>query len=123
MGYRQPHLLPIYIWIYCLVWWLVQDAAKVGTFHLIRKYNLFDFQNKGMVVLPESTQQYIRDNKKKDLSSSDDNDDDNDDDDEDGGDGDDDDDDGRKEEKVDEVKKGKTAEGKEEVEMVAGMKE
>ena len=26
-------------WLYCILWWFVQDAAKVLTYHLMRKYN------------------------------------------------------------------------------------
>eukprot|EP01035_Chromulina_nebulosa_P017545 gene17545-23108_t len=25
---RMPYSLPIYIWLYCIVWWFIQDAAK-----------------------------------------------------------------------------------------------
>ncbi|KAJ1407442.1 hypothetical protein B484DRAFT_337239, partial [Ochromonadaceae sp. CCMP2298] len=29
---KDPRELAVYIWLYCLVWWIVQDAAKVGIY-------------------------------------------------------------------------------------------
>lgn len=29
------------MWIYCILCWFIQDAAKVGTYRLLRKYNVF----------------------------------------------------------------------------------
>ncbi|KAJ1431495.1 HAD-like domain-containing protein, partial [Ochromonadaceae sp. CCMP2298] len=66
---RQPYELPVYIWLYCIGWWFVQDAAKVGTFYLLKKYNWFGYNDTGKLVLPESTLKYIADNKEKDLAS------------------------------------------------------
>lgn len=34
-------LWPLWIWIYCIVWWFIQDAAKVVTYIILRKYNVF----------------------------------------------------------------------------------
>jgi len=61
LGLRQPYGLAAYIWIYCIIWWFIQDACKVGTYVLMKKYNIFDYNNTGIVVLPESTKQYIID--------------------------------------------------------------
>ena len=29
----------IFVWLYCIVWWFIQDAAKVATYQLMYKYN------------------------------------------------------------------------------------
>ena len=36
-----------FVWLYCLVWWFIQDAAKVLTYHYMYKYN---FNNISAVV-------------------------------------------------------------------------
>ena len=64
---RPPYELVVYIWLYCLVWFILQDAAKVGTYSLLRKYNIFGYNDTGKVVLPASALKYIEDHKKKDL--------------------------------------------------------
>ena len=38
---RVPYMMPVYIWMYCIFWWLIQDACKVCTYHLMKKYNWF----------------------------------------------------------------------------------
>ena len=67
LGYRKPGPLFLWIWIYCLVWWVAQDAAKVYTWYLLKKYNWFHINDTGKLVLPESTLEYIRKNKEKDM--------------------------------------------------------
>lgn len=52
---RPPHMLPLFIWVYCIAWWYVQDAAKVGTFFLLKRFNVFGYNDSGML---ESMQQY-----------------------------------------------------------------
>jgi H+-transporting ATPase len=71
LDHRQPYALPVYIWIYCVVWWFVQDAAKVLTFYVMKKYNLFGYNDTGTLVMPESALEYIRNNKERDLRSAD----------------------------------------------------
>jgi len=34
-------LFPLWVWIYCLIWWLLQDLAKVGTYKFIYAVGLF----------------------------------------------------------------------------------
>lgn len=58
---EQPYALALYIWIYCLVWWLIQDAAKVGCYKLMHYYNMFGIKDTGVVEFPPSTLKYIRD--------------------------------------------------------------
>jgi H+-transporting ATPase len=47
---KAPHALPLYIWIYSLFWWVVQDAVKVQTFKVLKKYNIFGYNDTGMLV-------------------------------------------------------------------------
>lgn len=69
LGRRDPKELAVYIWVYCLVWWFIQDAFKVLTYWLVVKYNLFQYNDTGRVVYPESTLKYIADNKAKDMAN------------------------------------------------------
>jgi H+-transporting ATPase len=41
MARRAPYYLPVIVWIYCIIWWFIQDACKVGAYALMRKYNWF----------------------------------------------------------------------------------
>ncbi|TFJ85011.1 hypothetical protein NSK_003435 [Nannochloropsis salina CCMP1776] len=36
-----PKELSVYVWIYCLLCWFIQDAAKVGVYAFLKKYNIF----------------------------------------------------------------------------------
>jgi len=38
---HPPKEFSLYVWIYCILCWFVQDAAKVATYKILRKYNLF----------------------------------------------------------------------------------
>ena len=53
--YAPPRAMFIYIWFYCIAWWFVQDAAKVFTFYVLHKHNLFNINDSGVVVLKQST--------------------------------------------------------------------
>lgn len=64
---RQPYALPVYIWLFCIFWWIVQDALKVFTFYIVKKYNFFEYNDTGKVVLPESSLKYIETNKSHDM--------------------------------------------------------
>ena len=67
LALRPPYELVVYIWIYCIVWWFIQDAAKVLLYRTIEKYNWFNWNDTGKLVLPESTRRYIAENKERDL--------------------------------------------------------
>ena len=34
-------LLPLWIWIYCLLWWFIQDLAKVLTLGFLNYFKIF----------------------------------------------------------------------------------
>jgi H+-transporting ATPase len=57
---REPYLLALWIWLYCIVWWFIQDACKVFAFHVMHEYNLFGINDTGMVVFSEKTLDYRR---------------------------------------------------------------
>jgi H+-transporting ATPase len=65
---RQPYAMALYVWLYCIGWWIVQDVAKVYTFHVLKTHNYFGYNDTGKLVLPESTLKYIKDNKAKDMA-------------------------------------------------------
>ena len=66
----QPYAFALYIWIYCIVWWWIQDAFKVATYVLIKRYNWFNYNDTGKVMLPESTVNYIATHKDEDMKNS-----------------------------------------------------
>ena len=45
---KPPAMLPVFIWIYCIVWWFLQDLAKVLTFKFLKAYNVFGYNDSGM---------------------------------------------------------------------------
>jgi H+-transporting ATPase len=47
---NPPYYLFIVVLIYCVVWWFIQDAAKVLTYHYMVKYNLFGINETGMAL-------------------------------------------------------------------------
>jgi H+-transporting ATPase len=38
-----PKALAVGVWIYCIIWWIVQDCAKVGLAQLMLKYNIMGY--------------------------------------------------------------------------------
>jgi H+-transporting ATPase len=71
LGWRDHFHLALYVWVYCIIGALVQDACKVFTYYLMKKFNLFNYNNtgSGAEILPPSTQLYIQTNKERDLAS------------------------------------------------------
>ena len=41
LGYKNPKTLAIFVWIYCLVWWMVQDICKVLLYKCMEKNKSF----------------------------------------------------------------------------------
>merc|ERR1719321_1731380 len=50
----SPYMLEVFVWSWSLTWWLVEDAAKVFCRWIVHKYNIFDINNTGEMVLSES---------------------------------------------------------------------
>eukprot|EP00301_Raphidiophrys_heterophryoidea_P003953 c11757_g1_i2.p1 GENE.c11757_g1_i2~~c11757_g1_i2.p1 ORF type:complete len:1017 (+),score=217.80 c11757_g1_i2:176-3226(+) len=40
----NPRYLSAFVWIYCLVWWLVQDVLKVLSYKFIKTFNIFNIR-------------------------------------------------------------------------------
>merc|ERR1711935_988679 len=50
-----PYMLEVFVWTWSLVWWFVEDAAKVLCRWIVTTNNIFDINNTGMMVLtPEA---------------------------------------------------------------------
>jgi H+-transporting ATPase len=49
-----------FVWIYCLLFWLLQDCAKVLAYKWMYAYNFNHISSTGIVVLPESALQLIK---------------------------------------------------------------
>lgn len=41
---RYPEAMALYVWLYCIFWWLLQDGAKVFTYYILNKFNLFNIK-------------------------------------------------------------------------------
>ena len=41
LGYSSPKTLALFVWLYCLVWWLIQDGSKVLLYMYMEKNSLF----------------------------------------------------------------------------------
>ena len=49
LGLHEPYLLALWIWIYCIVWWFIQDAFKVMCIKIIEYHNTFGYNETGKV--------------------------------------------------------------------------
>ena len=38
---RKPYTLAFWVWLYCIVFWFIQDLCKVITYAILEKYNIF----------------------------------------------------------------------------------
>ena len=75
LGRKSPHILPLFIWFYCIISWIIQDAVKVYTFKLLKRYNLFGYNDSGMApqsisYLSQLQNEYDNKKEKKGFSSS-----------------------------------------------------
>ena len=41
LGYKNPKSLALFVWLYCLIWWFVQDLCKVLLYKFMEKNNTF----------------------------------------------------------------------------------
>jgi len=49
LGHEAKHqLLFLWVWLYCLVAWLIQDTSKVVCYKILMKYNLFGIRDNKM---------------------------------------------------------------------------
>ena len=47
-------LAPLFVWLYCIAWWWVQDGCKVLTYHICYQRNVFGYRDAGydMMAIP-----------------------------------------------------------------------
>lgn len=50
-GVYNYKIWPLWIWLYCILWWFIQDAAKIVTYHLMEKYDIFQYRTGTFVNL------------------------------------------------------------------------
>jgi len=53
LAYKSGGLLALWVWIYCLIVFVIQDAFKVLTWQVIIRYNLFNVNNEVHAKLEE----------------------------------------------------------------------
>merc|ERR1711968_173966 len=41
LAYKSPADLAFWVWVYCILCWFIQDLAKVATYAIMEKYNIF----------------------------------------------------------------------------------
>jgi H+-transporting ATPase len=63
LGLRAPKLLSLWIWLYCLFWWFIQDACKVYLVRTMSAYNWFGYNDTGKLVVPQSALDWAEENK------------------------------------------------------------
>ncbi|GFR41407.1 hypothetical protein Agub_g2090 [Astrephomene gubernaculifera] len=55
LAYGDYTLMPLWIWIYCIFWWFVQDGMKVGAYWIMHRFNLFDINTAAVVNKRDAT--------------------------------------------------------------------
>jgi H+-transporting ATPase len=48
LAFREPKGFVVFIWIYCLLWWFIQDAAKVAVYAWMHQNNIFGINDTAM---------------------------------------------------------------------------
>jgi H+-transporting ATPase len=46
---RAPKAMAVYVWLYCIFWWFVQDTAKVVLYWWMEKYNILGINDSSHV--------------------------------------------------------------------------
>lgn len=59
LAYGGNPELCLYVWLYCVLWWFVQDASKVVLYWWMEKYNIFGINDALMInaALPKSDEE------------------------------------------------------------------
>jgi H+-transporting ATPase len=58
-GLRRDMGLFVFVWLYCIIWWFIQDLAKVLAYKFMFKTNFCNTNAPGVVKLPESAKKLI----------------------------------------------------------------
>ena len=53
-------LLPLWVWLYCIFWWFLQDAAKVATYKFLDHYDIFSYRTEALSNGPDPNPQRRR---------------------------------------------------------------
>ncbi|CUG94195.1 P-type H+-ATPase, putative [Bodo saltans] len=43
-GSGNTHMLPLWVWLYCLVWWFIQDFFKVLAYKVLDRFDIFHYR-------------------------------------------------------------------------------
>jgi H+-transporting ATPase len=43
-GQQNSYLMPFFVWIYCIMWWFVQDACKVLAYKVLEAFDIFGYR-------------------------------------------------------------------------------
>jgi H+-transporting ATPase len=54
LAFREPKGFVVFIWIYCLFWWFIQDAAKVAAYAWMHQNNIFGINDTVMMEKKKS---------------------------------------------------------------------
>lgn len=46
---RDPKAMAVYVWLYCIFWWFVQDASKVALYWWMEAYNILGINDSLMI--------------------------------------------------------------------------
>jgi H+-transporting ATPase len=46
---RRPKAMAVYVWLYCIFWWFIQDIAKVVLYKWMEKYNILGINDSATV--------------------------------------------------------------------------
>lgn len=60
-GLRNDMGVFAFVWIFCLIFWFIQDILKVLAYKFLYKVNFNNISRTGVVVLPESAKKLIED--------------------------------------------------------------
>jgi H+-transporting ATPase len=55
MALGDYKLWPLWVWIYCVVWWWIQDVCKVGAYWLMHRFNIFQVNTASLVNVRDQT--------------------------------------------------------------------
>ena len=60
-GLRNDMGLFVFVWLYCIIWWFIQDLAKVLAYKYMYATNFCNINATGVVKLPESAKKLAED--------------------------------------------------------------
>lgn len=53
-------LMPLYVWLYCIVWWFIQDIAKVASYKVMEKFDICGIRSQAEANGPAAAAQERR---------------------------------------------------------------